>query len=286
MGALPKLDVEYSWEWGAFPQPSPMKTSFGVGGRAEGGMGSGKEVAATWGRSSRAKASRMGVLDMGVDLRDMPEEEEDAEPAAGGSGSGARSRSVPPALDGSPSRTRRRRRERGMADQYEDDGVVGGGLTDSPVVTDEVVGYGAGGRLSASESDPAKFTVAIEGRKVGFELSLVSDSASDGEESESDVRGRKDRDGASGGTRVLRVFNRRDEVEAARLFGEGQIDLNRFLEDETVVSDPRLVIRWAGDQSVLRAFCSNSTNLFLSDTLLGVMVRRSWTRSCSGAMHL
>ncbi|KAJ7930124.1 nuclear elongation and deformation protein 1 [Mycena leptocephala] len=253
MGALPKLDVEYSWEWGAFPQPSPMKTSFGVGGRAEGGMGSGKEVAATWGRSSRAKASRMGVLDMGVDLRDMPEEEEDAEPAAGGSGSGARSRSVPPALDGSPSRTRRRRRERGMADQYEDDGVVGGGLTDSPVVTDEVVGYGAGGRLSASESDPAKFTVAIEGRKVGFELSLVSDTASDGEESESDVRGRKDRDGASGGTRVLRVFNRRDEVEAARLFGEGQIDLNRFLEDETVVSDPRLVIRWAGDQYITRS---------------------------------
>jgi phosphatidate phosphatase LPIN len=124
---------------------------------------------------------------------------------------------------------------------------------ESPVAT-ETVGYGAGGRLSASEADPTQFTVAIEGKKVGFELSIVSpDSASDGEESESVARGRRDRDGASGGTRV---FNRRDEVEAARLFGKGQIDLNRFLEDETVVNDPQLVIRWAGDQSVFSHFPS------------------------------
>ncbi|KAF7352457.1 Nuclear elongation and deformation protein 1 [Mycena venus] len=247
---LPKLDVEYSWEWGAFPQPSPMKASFGMGGRAE---GSGNEAAATfaatWGRASRGKAKRIGELGMGS-IDDLTEEEEDAEPTAGASSSGARSRSVPPALEGSPVRSRRRARTK----KYEDDEVEEGGeFTESPVTGPEMVGYGAGGRLSASESDPTKFTVAIEGKKVGFELSVVSpDSASGGKESESEseARGRRDRDGASGGTRV---FDRRDEVEAARLFGKGQIDLNRFLEDEMVVSDPRLVIRWAGDQYITRS---------------------------------
>ncbi|KAJ6538468.1 LNS2-domain-containing protein [Mycena vulgaris] len=250
--SLPKLDVEYSWEWGAFPQPSPMKASFGMGGRAEGGMGSSKEAAATWSRaSSRAKAARMGKLDLDLDLGDpVPEEEEAANAVAGSSGT--RSRSVPPALDGSPTRTRRRIRERGVTGYHEDDEDEM--YPHPPVVADELVGYGAGGRLSASQSDPTKFTVAIEGQKVGFELSLVSGPALDDEQSDSDARGRRNRDGATVGATVgARVFDRRDEVEAARLFAAGQIDLNRFLEDETVVNDPRLVIRWAGDQYITRS---------------------------------
>ncbi|KAJ7129323.1 Lipin/Ned1/Smp2-domain-containing protein [Mycena epipterygia] len=233
LGPPGKLDVEYSWEWGAFPQPSPMKASFGMGGRAEGGMGSGKEVAATWGRSSRAKPNRMSLLNSAELRETVPEAENEAD-AAGSSG--ARSRSVPPALEGSPSRSRRRVR------MHDDDEVEDDEHTQPPVA-----GYGAGGRLSASRSDPAKFTVAIEGKKVGFELSLVPDTALD---NESDSRGRRDRDGATGGAHV---FDRRDEVDAARLFGMGQIDLNRFLEDETVVNDPRLVIRWAGDQYITRS---------------------------------
>ncbi|KAJ7126377.1 nuclear elongation and deformation protein 1 [Mycena crocata] len=239
----PKIDVEYSWEWGAFPQPSPMKASFGMGGRAESSVGSGKEVPATWGRTSRAKTKRMGGGVAG--LREMVPEEDDAD--ASPSGSGARSRSVPPALDGSPSRSRRRVRESDAADEYDDEDEVL--RTESPAAADDIVGYGAGGRLSASGSDSAKFTVSIEGKKLGFELSLVSDVTSD-DEDETDARGRRDRNGAEGGTRV---FDRRDEVEAARLFGQGQIDLNRFLEDESVVSDPRLVIRLAGDQYITRS---------------------------------
>ncbi|KAF8213909.1 Lipin/Ned1/Smp2-domain-containing protein [Mycena galopus ATCC 62051] len=250
MGLPPKLDMEYSWEWGAFPQPSPMKPSFGLGGRAEGGRNEvGSTFAATWGRASRNMVQHMSKLDMNGDLRDMPEEDEGDEPAAGASGSGVRSRSVPPALEGSPVRSRRRAR----TEKYEDeDDVEGRGeFAESPVAAPEMLGFGAGGRLSASESDPTRFTVTIEGKKAGFELSIVSpEAASDGEESESNARGRRDRDGTSGGTRV---FDRRDEVEAARLFGKGQIDLYRFFEDETVVSDPRLVIRWAGDQYITRS---------------------------------
>lgn len=274
---MSRLDVEYSWEWGAFPQPSPMKASFGMGGRAEGGRNeTAANFAATWGRSSRNMIKRINELDMNQidDLRVMPEEDEADEPTAGTSGSGARSRSVPPALEGSPARSRRKAR----TEIYGDVDVEGGSEFVEPP---EMLGYGAGGRLSASESDPTRFTVSIEGRKVGFELSIVSpDSASDGEES--DVRGRRDRDGASGGTRV---FDRRDEVEAARLFEKGQIDLYRFFEDKTVVSDPRLVIRWAGGQFVLSDSSGERYSMLLG-TLHGAMTRHSWTRSCCGATPL
>ncbi|KAJ7632102.1 Lipin/Ned1/Smp2-domain-containing protein [Mycena rosella] len=228
MASLPKLDVEYSWEWGAFPQPSPMKASFGMGGRAEGGLGSGKDVAATWSRASRGKAPRIGELDLDLGEAVPEEEETDTPPAT----SGGRSQSVPPILE-----VRHSVPEPLEANDAEP--------SPAPVaVDDEIVGFGAGGRLSASQSDPAKFTVSIEGKKVGFELSLVSGTT------ENDARGRRDREGSTGGARV---FNRRDEVEAARLFGTGQIDLNRFLEDQTVVNDPRLVIRWAGDQYITRS---------------------------------
>ncbi|KAJ7228307.1 nuclear elongation and deformation protein 1 [Mycena pura] len=248
--SLPRMNVEYSWEWGAFPQPSPMKASFGMGGRAtDSGMGSGKEVSTTWGRAAgRTKALRRDDLGRLGD-RVVPEEDEDADAA----GPGARSRSVPPILEGSPSRPRRRprERERDAVDPREDEeGDSGAYLGVS--AAEEVVreGYGAGGRLSASHSDPTQFTVAIEGKKVGFELSLISDAAFEDEEPASDSRGRRDRHGSHGGTRI---FDRRDEVDAARLFRSGQIDLSRLLEDESVVGDSRLVIRWAGDQYIARS---------------------------------
>jgi phosphatidate phosphatase LPIN len=56
-------------------------------------------------------------------------------------------------------------------------------------------------------------------------------------------RGRKNRDGLSGG---IRVFNGRDEVETARIFDKGKVNYQRFLDDEAVVNDERLVIRWGG----------------------------------------
>ncbi|KAK7054133.1 nuclear elongation and deformation protein 1 [Favolaschia claudopus] len=236
---LPKLDVEYSWEWGAFPQPSPMKPTFGLGHPR--GEGAAKDVAATWSRASRHKAKRIAELDMEDidDLRDMPEEEDEEKDGAEASGSGVRSRSVPPALEGSPVRSRRKQRS-AVKSEEEEEGIP----------PEFSTAYGAGGRLSASESDPAKFTVTIEGKKIGFELSIVGADGVSEDEEESDVRGRRDRDGATGGKRL---FDRRDEVEAARLFGKGQIDLDRFLEDDTVVSDSQLVIRWAGDQYITRS---------------------------------
>ncbi|KAF7301989.1 Nuclear elongation and deformation protein 1 [Mycena indigotica] len=228
----PKLDVEYSWEWGAFPQPSPMKATFGPGGRVEAASGSGKDSPATWSRASaRAKTSRreeMVVDDV------LPEEDDEVEPSG-------RSRSVPPTLEGSPSRSRRRPLE------YEDNETGFDQSTLDAVIEEIGTGFGAGGRISANESDSTQFTVAIEGKKIPFELSLVEDEMSDNED---EVRGRRARNGSSGGQVI---FNRKDEVDAARLFRKGQLGLERLMEDSSVVTDPRLVIRWAEDQYITRS---------------------------------
>ncbi|KAF7332372.1 Nuclear elongation and deformation protein 1 [Mycena kentingensis (nom. inval.)] len=233
---LPKLEVEYSWEWGAFPQPSPMKATFGLGGRVEAAGGSGKDVPATWGRSkTRGKTPRREQMEFEGDDA-VPEEDEEVELSG-------RSRSVPPMLDGSPTRSRRRPLV------YEDEDDVD--FTTSPLeVIEEIgTGYGAGGHVTASEEDSTQFTVAIEGKKISFELSLVPEAMSDDEGSESETRGRRDRSGSSGGQVI---FDRRDEVDAARRFKKGQIGLEQFLQDESVVQDPRLVIRWAEDQYITR----------------------------------
>ena len=75
---------EYSWEWGGFPQPSPMKLSFGKG-RFDSMKGKGK--------------IRMDSLDSTNDLDPDGRDEEPFDASF-------RSRSVPPELDGSPTLAR------------------------------------------------------------------------------------------------------------------------------------------------------------------------------------
>ncbi|KAK7470313.1 lipin Ned1 [Stygiomarasmius scandens] len=216
---------EYSWEWGAFPQPSPMKASFPKSLRRAGEDEShGPMISSKLTASPKGK-SRMLELD---------EDSEDE----------GRSRSVPPGLNGSP-RTARKFLNEGKAFSE---------------------GYGAGGRLSGSKSDPTKFRVRIEGRKVEFELSLVQyddniiverEDEDDHAEEEEENRGRKDRAGSRRGAQV-RVYSPDgrwkgiDEFETARLFDKGKVTFQRFIEDHHVVEDPRLVIRWPGDQYITR----------------------------------
>lgn len=167
-------------------------------------------------------------------------------------GGHTRSHSVPPELEGSPATKRRElSASRSRYEYNPEDGEEefrSGGLEDSEGYGGETGAFGAGGRLSSSRSDPTRFIVSIEGKKIEFELSLVSAGDNEGErEGDEENRGRSNRDGATGGFGV-KVFDGRDEVEAARLFDAGKIDYARVLEDEQSVSDPRLVIRWAGDQ--------------------------------------
>jgi len=73
-----------------------------------------------------------------------------------------------------------------------------------------------------------QFGVYIEGRNVTFELSIVdSDDLKEG---------------------IRKLFDGRDEVKAANLFEKGKVDYRTFLDDESVVRDDRLVLKWAGGQ--------------------------------------
>jgi phosphatidate phosphatase LPIN len=184
---------EYSWEWGAFPQPSPMKNSFGK-----------KRFDSIKGKNK----ARLDPLESEDDL-DLPVNI-DGEPSEVGF---MRSQSVPPELDGSP--TTKRRELPAQDIQLEGS-------------EHDFGSFGAGGRLTSSRKDPMRFGVYIEKKNVTFELSIV------------------DSDEAQGGNR--KVFDGRDEVEAANLFERGKIDYRRFLEDESVVHDERLVLKWAGGQ--------------------------------------
>lgn len=120
-----------------------------------------------------------------------------------------RSRSVPPELD-SPTL---KRRELPVVDASTED------------VEQEVGSFGAGGRLTSSRKSATQFGVYIEGKTTAFELSVVDLGKAD-----------------------LKVFDGRDELEAASVFDKGKVDYKRFLNDESIVHDERLVIRWAGGQ--------------------------------------
>ncbi|KAG6910120.1 hypothetical protein DXG01_012879 [Tephrocybe rancida] len=236
---LPPLSPvqEYSWEWGAFPQPSPMKTTFSKGGRFEGGLGR------SW-KKGKSKVS----MDLAVEgvVEDEDEEEEEGNPER--EHEHGRSRSVPPELEGSP---KRQRKTKELIEEYEDYSEPG------EDEEEESTPFGRGGILKPSKSDPSRFTLQIDGRRVGFELSLVvsaeeqqyGGASSEPEEGAGleNTRGRRsmhDRIGSS--------MHGRDEVEAARLFAEGKVDYTDFLADDDIVNHPGLVIRWAGTQYITR----------------------------------
>jgi phosphatidate phosphatase LPIN len=221
---------EYSWEWGAFPQPSPLKTSY-------------KDP--RWDTIGKAKTKGKTRLPMVLvsDGDEMATREEDGDVEETRLDRELmRSRSVPPGLDGSPSMKRKELKgggEFGYGDvdvdaevdgvldrltgdlrgEHEDHGAEGSLMG---------TGFGAGGRLTASSRDPTRIGAFIEGKTVQFELSLVDDGGRDGG--------------------IPKIFDGHDEVEAARLFEQGKVDYRKFLDDETVAKDERLVIRWAGDQ--------------------------------------
>jgi phosphatidate phosphatase LPIN len=82
--------------------------------------------------------------------------------------------------------------------------------------------------------------VTIEGQKISFELSLIEDDADGSPEAEI-VRSFIQRDGT-------RQLVKRSEVEIALFFERGKVAYTRFIEEENILKDERLVIRWANDQ--------------------------------------
>ncbi|KAJ3836453.1 nuclear elongation and deformation protein 1 [Lentinula raphanica] len=264
---------EYSWEWGAFPTPSPMKSSFGRGGRLESGLGQigpdenhyglssaeshRDKFPTTRGRvfPSRPSAGKGKVKTSGLHTVDSDEEGENVH---------VRSMSVPPGLDESPTRERRKDSVIGM---YNDaDGGEGRwkvGDQESATTLPGSSAYGAGGKLSVSRSDPTVFKVSIEGKTVEFELSLVEFDQRDGDDIEADhnvevTRGRQNSKShrSSASRSHLRVFSPNgrwpgiDEFETARLFEKGKISFEDFIQDDQLVRDPRLVLKWTRQQFI------------------------------------
>jgi phosphatidate phosphatase LPIN len=119
-----------------------------------------------------------------------------------------------------------------------------------------LLSFGKEGRLGPSPTDPAGFLLSIDGREMGFELSLmpyvegmaiversISDPEATGEIEK--VRGRRNRYGRPGGTQISGKLG---DVEASRLFSLGKIDVHMFLNDDSIIDDPRLVVRWSDGQ--------------------------------------
>ncbi|KAF8806324.1 LNS2-domain-containing protein [Phlegmacium glaucopus] len=233
--SLPQIQ-EYSWDWGAFPQPSTIRASFSKGGRIESDnalWGAGRK-----GRTNTIKKSRLGGMILPpVKSSSDQSQEQDEERLSGGRLAG-RSRSVPPLLGGSPPARNVSRENK----EYEDVVRPNQGNVDFSIGTEnqkrETAIFGNGGFLSASEDDPSTLVLSIDGSKVEFQLSLVGGGEA-GEENHNNGLKRSRRGG-------------RDEMEAARLFDSARVDLNRLLDDDNVIRDPRLMIRWARDQYITR----------------------------------
>ncbi|TFK55615.1 LNS2-domain-containing protein [Heliocybe sulcata] len=173
---------EYSWEWGAFPQPTPTKTTF-----------------------PRFPV----VVDQAIANSKLSEEPEEGESDAYLSPSVGedmhRSASVPPDVGGTEAVVSRKAEK---------------------AIGQEETPFGSVARLRGDEEDPCLFRLdAFGGEEMVFELSLVDDDGHGGAEG---------------------------EVEAARRFEEGRVTVDRFLEDESLVGDERLVIRWMGDKYITR----------------------------------
>lgn len=242
-----------------------MKTSFGKGGRPEAGLGAsalgsagddgygfpspdlrhGKVMGGAWGRVSERRKGK------GNELSTVDSDDE---------GENTRSRSVPPRLEESPTRTKTVEpliSSAGMGQREEE--------RESDLISSGSGTFGAGGKLSVNTSDPTVFRVSIEGKRVEFELSLLEiendvksqdNSGTDGNDEEL-YRGRQARNSKtsrpSARSRV-RVYSPDgrwpgiDEFETARLFEKGKISFREFIQNDDLVHDPRLVVRWTRQQ--------------------------------------
>lgn len=236
-----------------------MKASFGKGGRIEPPQGI--YSTKTSSRLSERKGRVAGMrLPVDANISNTLAEglvEEPYEHAK--SNMAGRSRSVPPHFLANPPRKARRHSreykeyedaetEEEEEDEEEERGrgrswnEVSNGIAEITPQEVDSEAFGAGGLLSASRDDLTTFVLSIEGRKLSFQLSLVPPEGEEVIEEQRDVQKKP--------ISVSEADKERDEIEATRLFDNYCIDWGRFLDDNMVVYDPRLVIRWSGNQYV------------------------------------
>ena len=96
-------------------------------------------------------------------------------------------------------------------------------------VDEEESGYGTGGRLRPDRNEPHRFILLIERKTTYFELAHFPKDES------------------------RRKFGR-NEVDDAQIFNERRVDYKAFLDDESIIQEGDLVIRWAGDREAYSLF--------------------------------
>jgi hypothetical protein len=80
------------------------------------------------------------------------------------------------------------------------------------------------GKIQADETEPTMYILEMEGHEVGFELSVVGDGYD------------------------LSRFHELDTIRAALVFDQAKVPFQSFLDDESIVRNERLIIRWAGSR--------------------------------------
>ena len=235
-----------------------MKASFGIGGRIESPKGI---YSASIKKSSRlserkGRPAGMRLPPFAINNDSLAEELSEGGYEHAKNNASGRSRSVPPHFLASPERKARRstreykeyedvetdeeegqEEERGRGRAWND---VAEGTTEITPQDVDSGSFGVGGLLSASRDDLTTFVLSIEGRKLAFQLSLLPP--------EGEHRIEEQKDAQKKWESLSALDAEQDEVETARLFDNFCIDWGRFLDDPTVVHDPCLVIRWAGNQ--------------------------------------
>jgi hypothetical protein len=163
-------------------------------------------------------------------------------------------------LNGSPTRQKGRVYKEYEDFESEDDSEVDDEIRAGRWERQSFEGFGwtptYGGILSASRVDGTTVVLSIDGKRIEFQLSLVS------------------------------FEDMKDGDDMGELFDQYLIDFDRLLEDESVVQDPRLVMRWGVHQYVaffffLKSLYSDSPTV----TSGRKMVHQSWMLSSTGVMR-
>ncbi|KAF9057891.1 Lipin/Ned1/Smp2-domain-containing protein [Panaeolus papilionaceus] len=249
----PQLQIpiqEYSWEWGSFPQPSPMRPSFSKGGRLEppkalwSGLPSDPEEVEQQGvdeerlgRTSerKARASATPFTASSARLQEEGTRHELSASAPNFSVLNGRSRSVPPLLEAMLESHNRHgsRSWREFEDAEESEQERDWAWAEERKKWEFKDLLSGNGTLSAERGNPTKILLCLEDRTVVFQLSLVPDEERTLEHDTAEQQ-------------------RKAFFAISSVFDRFLIDFDRFMEDGTIVDDPRLTVRWAGDQYVTR----------------------------------
>jgi phosphatidate phosphatase LPIN len=107
----------------------------------------------------------------------------------------------------------------------------------------ESVALCASGKLTTKDGDDKAFVLTIDQSSISFELSLALSSTSDVKVERNDREERKN---------LLSLPHGCDGISISEGFEEGKITFSRFMQDDDVIMNPMLVVKWIHGQYLTR----------------------------------